>query len=155
MPSIALPNQSSCIPRKDIGSASRNQSPTRASIVIRPVICNQRALSFRQTPATNLSFPVGSNHIIRKPCLKLCQSAKYIPKAHKGGRNKNHRKRRENITVTCEDGDRITGYVCHLVEGYQCEGTHIGDWFIIQKGDYPTKYEYGVKETEEIFVEDL
>lgn len=73
----------------------------------------------------------------------------------RSGENKNHRKRRENITVTCEDGDRITGYVSHMVEGYQCMGTHIGDWFIIQKGDYPTKYEYGVKETEEIVVEDL
>ena len=36
------------------------------------------------------------------------------------GQNKHHRVRRENITVTCEDGDRITGYITHLVEGYQC-----------------------------------
>ena len=71
------------------------------------------------------------------------------------GENKNHRKRREDITVTCEDGDRITGYITHLVEGYQCQGTHIGDWFIIQEGTYPTKYKYGMKETEEIVVEDL
>ena len=71
------------------------------------------------------------------------------------GENKNHRKRREDITVTCEDGDRITGYVTHLVAGYQCMGTHIGDWFIIQEGTSPTKYKYGVKETEEIVVEDL
>ena len=48
------------------------------------------------------------------------------------GENKNHRKRREDITVTCEDGDRITGYITHLVEGYNCMGTHIGDWFIIK-----------------------
>ena len=71
------------------------------------------------------------------------------------GHDKEHRSRRENITVTCEDGDRITGYVTHLVAGYQCMGTHIGDWFIIQKGTYPTLYKYEVKETEEIVVEDL
>ena len=71
------------------------------------------------------------------------------------GENKEHRSRRENITVTCEDGDRITGYITHLVEGYECMGTDIGDWFIIQEGTYPTKYKYGVKETEEIIVEDL
>ena len=72
---------------------------------------------------------------------------------HEG--QKEHRSRRQNITVTCEDGDRITGYVTHLVEGYQCMGTHIGDWFIIQEGTYPTHYKYEVKETEEIVVEDL
>ena len=71
------------------------------------------------------------------------------------GENKEHRSRRENITVTCEDGDTITGYICHLVAGYGCMGTDIGDWFIIQEGTYPTKYKYGVKETEEIIVEDL
>ena len=71
------------------------------------------------------------------------------------GENKEHRSRRENITVTCEDGDTITGYICHLVAGYGCMGTDIGDWFIIQEGTYPTKYKYGVKETEEIVVEDL
>ena len=71
------------------------------------------------------------------------------------GQNKEHRSRRQNITVTCEDGDRITGYITHLVEGYQCMGTHIGDWFIIQEGTYPTVYKYEVKETEELIVEDL
>lgn len=71
------------------------------------------------------------------------------------GQDKEHRTIRENITVTCEDGDRITGYVAHMVVGYQCEGTHIGNWFIIQEGTYPTKYKYGVKETEELVVEEL
>ena len=71
------------------------------------------------------------------------------------GQDEEHRSRRENITVTCEDGDRITGYITHLVEGYKCMGTHIGDWFIIQKGRYPTVYKYEVKETEEIVVEEL
>ena len=71
------------------------------------------------------------------------------------GKDEEHRSRRQDITVTCEDGDRITGYITHLVEGYQCVGTHIGDWFIIQEGRSPTKYKYGVKETEEIVVEEL
>ena len=65
------------------------------------------------------------------------------------GQNKNHRVRRENITVTCEDGDRITGYITHLVQGYQCMGTHIGDWFIIMQSIHPESKE------EELIVEDL
>ena len=65
------------------------------------------------------------------------------------GENKNHRKRREDITVTCEDGDRITGYITHLVEGYNCMGTHIGDWFIIKPSIHPESNE------EELIVEDL
>ena len=56
---------------------------------------------------------------------------------------------RENITVTCEDGDRITGYITHLVEGYQCMGTHIGDWFIIKPSIHPESNQ------EELIVEDL
>ena len=67
----------------------------------------------------------------------------------RGGENKNHRKRRENITVRCEDGDVITGYIAHLVEGYQCMGTHIGDWFIIKPSIHPESNE------EELIVEDL
>jgi len=65
------------------------------------------------------------------------------------GQNKDKRVRRENITVTCEDGDRITGYITHLVEGYQCMGTHIGDWFIIKPSIHPESME------EELIVEDL
>ena len=65
------------------------------------------------------------------------------------GQNKNHRVRRENITVTCEDGDRITGYITHQVAGYQCMGTHIGDWFIIMPSIHPESKE------EELIVEDL
>ena len=67
----------------------------------------------------------------------------------RGGENKNHRKRRENITVRCEDGDVITGYIAHLVVGYQCMGTHIGDWFIIKPSIHPESNE------EELIVEDL
>ena len=66
-----------------------------------------------------------------------------------GGQDEEHRSRRANITVTCEVGDRITGYVTHLVEGYQCMGTHIGDWFIIMPSIHPESKE------EEIVVEDL
>ena len=65
------------------------------------------------------------------------------------GQNKNKRVRRENITVTCEDGDRITGYITHLVEGYQCMGTHIGDWFIIKPSIHSESSE------QELIVEDL
>ena len=72
-----------------------------------------------------------------------------ITKNDRGGENKNHRKRRENITVRCEDGDVITGYIAHLVVGYQCMGTHIGDWFIIKPSIHPESYE------EELIVEDL
>ena len=65
------------------------------------------------------------------------------------GKDEQHRSRRQDITVTCEDGDRITGYITHLVEGYQCMGTHIGDWFIIKPSIHPQSNE------EELIVEDL
>ena len=65
------------------------------------------------------------------------------------GKDKGHRSRRQNITVTCEDGDRIKGYVAHMVVGYQCMGTHIGDWFIIKPSIHPESNE------EELIVEDL
>ena len=65
------------------------------------------------------------------------------------GQDEEHRSIRENITVTCEDGDRITGYVAHMVEGFQCMGTHIGDWFIIKPSIHPESKE------EELIVEDL
>ena len=66
-----------------------------------------------------------------------------------GGQDEEHRSRRQDITVTCEDGDRITGYVAHMVEGFQCMGTHIGDWFIIMPSIHPESKE------EELIVEDL
>ena len=65
------------------------------------------------------------------------------------GKDEQHRSRRQDITVTCEDGDRITGYVAHMVEGFQCMGTHIGDWFIIMPSIHPESNE------EELIVEDL
>ena len=65
------------------------------------------------------------------------------------GKDEEHRSRRQDITVTCEDGDRITGYITHLVEGYQCMGTHIDDWFIIKPSIHPESKE------EELIVQDL
>ena len=73
----------------------------------------------------------------------------------KDEQGESHRILKQGITVTCENGDIITGYVSHLVEGYACMGTDIGDWFIIQEGTYPTHYKYGVREREEMTVEDL
>jgi hypothetical protein len=44
---------------------------------------------------------------------------------------------KEGITVVCEDGDYITGYVTHWVRG-PASGTNERNWFIIQPGKYPT-----------------
>ena len=54
------------------------------------------------------------------------------------------RKWRESITVECEDGDIITGYIIHWVDGFQCHGTNQGDWFIIKP-----------ESKQELIVEDL
>jgi hypothetical protein len=59
------------------------------------------------------------------------------------------RRRREIITVQCEDGDVITGYIVHWVDGYQCEGTDEGDWFIIKPSIHTESNQ------EELIVEDL
>ena len=47
------------------------------------------------------------------------------------------RKLKEDITVVCEDGENITGYVTHWVRG-PAAGTNQQNWFIIQPGKYPT-----------------
>ena len=49
---------------------------------------------------------------------------------------------REGITVTAENGVRVTGYIVHWVlnVGNNTEGTDIQDWFIFQPGTYPTQY---------------
>ena len=54
------------------------------------------------------------------------------------------RKWRESIAVECEDGDIITGYIIHWVDGYECERTDQGDWFIIKP-----------ESKQELIVEDL
>ena len=73
-----------------------------------------------------------------------------------GGKDEEHRSRRENITVTCEDGERITGYVTHQVAGYACDGTDISDWFIFQPGTYPTCYniQHSVDQ-DDVYIEEL
>ena len=38
---------------------------------------------------------------------------------------------KEKITVVCEDGENITGYITHMVNG-DCYGTDESNWFIIQ-----------------------
>ena len=65
------------------------------------------------------------------------------------GKDEEHRKWRESITVECEDGDIITGYVIHWVDGFQCHGTDQGDWFIIKPSIHPESNQ------EELIVEDL
>jgi len=74
----------------------------------------------------------------------------------KDGQGKSHRILKQGITVTCENGDRITGYVSHMVAGYSCMGTDIGDWFIIQEGTYPTHYhiQHSVDE-DDVYIEEL
>ena len=48
------------------------------------------------------------------------------------------RKLRNCITVTCEDGDEITGYVIHWVGSYICDGSpDVGEWFIIKPETNP------------------
>ena len=44
---------------------------------------------------------------------------------------------KEEITVVCEDGENITGYVSHWVRG-PAAATNQRDWFIVQPGKYPT-----------------
>ena len=64
--------------------------------------------------------------------------------AANGKEGESGRKLRESITVECEDGDIITGYIIHWVDGFQCHGTDQGDWFIIKP-----------ESNQELIVEDL
>ena len=50
-----------------------------------------------------------------------------------------NRKFKDIITVTCEDGEPVTGYVNHIVKGHY-SSTNEKNWFIIQPGTYPTEY---------------
>ena len=47
---------------------------------------------------------------------------------------------RQGITVVCEDGETLTGYVSHYVERPNTAATNISNWFIFQPGTYPTTY---------------
>tara|TARA_Y100000591_G_scaffold118895_1_gene101616 strand:+ start:55 stop:399 length:345 start_codon:yes stop_codon:yes gene_type:complete len=64
--------------------------------------------------------------------------------AANGDGGESYRGLRESITVKCEDGDIITGYIIHLVDGFECHGTDEGDWFIIKP-----------ESKQELIVEDL
>ena len=59
-----------------------------------------------------------------------------------GEQDETRRALREGITVTAENGVRVTGYIVYwvLTVGNNTEGTDIQDWFIFQPGTYPTKY---------------
>ena len=63
---------------------------------------------------------------------------------------------RENIKVTAENGQQVTGYVSHWVENKEGKttGTNIKGWFIFQPGTYPTKYKI-TRNNEAVVVTDL
>ena len=63
--------------------------------------------------------------------------------------NQTERTLKEDITVVCDDGDYIEGYVSHWVEG-PAAATNRQNWFIITPGKYPTNYY-----TKKMIVEDL
>ena len=69
--------------------------------------------------------------------------------------NETQRKLREGIAVVCEDGETLTGYVIHLVDG-SAAGTNISKWFIFQPGSYPTVYhiQHSVDE-DDVYIEEL
>ena len=71
--------------------------------------------------------------------------------------NDSSRVLREGITVTAENGDKVTGYVSHWVENsnLQTSGTNIQNWFIFQPGTYPTNYIIKRNPEEDVVVTDL
>lgn len=62
---------------------------------------------------------------------------------------------KQTISVLCEDGENITGYISHLVDG-SATGTNTSDWFIIQPGTYPTCYhiQHSVDQ-DDVYIEEL
>ena len=77
------------------------------------------------------------------PGIKDKNNDRYYEAAN-GKEGDSGRKLREDITVKCEDGDIITGYIIHWVDGFQCYGTDQGEWFIIKPNS-----------NQELIVEDL
>ena len=71
--------------------------------------------------------------------------------------NDSSRVLREDITVTAENGDKVTGYVSHWVENsnFQTTGTDIQKWFIFQPKTYPTDYIIRRNPEEDVVVTDL
>jgi len=54
-----------------------------------------------------------------------------------GDGDKTGRRLKHDITVTSVNGNNVTGYISHWVNG-PCAATPERDWFIIQPGKYPT-----------------
>ena len=82
------------------------------------------------------------------PGIKDENNDTYYEAVNKEGESR--RKLRDCITVTCEDGDEITGYVIHWVPDYRCDGSpDVGEWFIIKPSIHPESNQ------EELIVEDL
>jgi hypothetical protein len=64
---------------------------------------------------------------------------------------------RQGIKVCCEDGETLTGYVTHYVNGIAA-ATDIKKWFIFQPGTYPTIYSrvvQGSQKDEDVTIEEL
>lgn len=69
----------------------------------------------------------------------------------------NNRILRQGIKVCCEDGETLTGYVSHYVNG-NAAATDIKNWFIFQPGTYPTTYSRvvrGAQKDEDVTIEEL
>jgi len=86
------------------------------------------------------------------PGIKDKNNDTYYETVNKEGES-GRRKWRDSITVECEDGDIITGYIIHWVVGFECHGTDQGDWFIIKPGITP--FHHPESKQEELIVEDL
>ena len=70
--------------------------------------------------------------------------------------DKTHRVMRQGVTVVCDDGETLIGYVSHYVKGL-ASGTNIKNWIIFQPGTYPTIYspvDQG-ENLEDMYVEEL
>ena len=83
------------------------------------------------------------------PGIKDENNDRYYEAANNEEGKSGRRIKKKSITVECEDGDIITGYIIHWVDGFQCHGTDQGDWFIIKPSIHPESNQ------EELIVEDL
>ncbi len=87
--------------------------------------------------------------IVDNPGIKDENNDTYY-EAVKDAQDKSRRKLRDCITVKCEDGDEITGYVVHWVPDYRCDGSpDVGEWFIIKPSIHPETNQ------KELIVEDI
>ena len=60
-------------------------------------------------------------------------------KDFEGDSDKTSRRLKHDITVTSVNGNNVTGYISHWVNG-PCAATPERDWFIIQPGKQPTQH---------------